>query len=186
MKINGIVLSSIIITNIIVANPNNTASERISSSEALLGLHPGEDITDMRIQGTLLSSLIITNILSANPNDIEAESKWIGSGEVLLGMLSHPDVVINMFGNVYIRGVASGLGYNSYIVDWMAEASPGFKNRVKQGLLLQLPNPVDWSEVTNVVYQYLLHNPGALELPSVLLIENALHQVYGGINNEDE
>ena len=53
-------------------------------------------------------------------------------------------------------------------------------------MLLQLPQPVNWSEVTNVVYQYLLHNPGALELPSVLLIENALHQVYGGINNEDE
>ena len=186
MRIKGIVLSSIIITNIIISSPNNTASERVSSSEALLGLHPGADITDMRIQGTLLSSLIITNILSANPNDIEAESKWIGSGEVLLGMLSHPDVVINMFGNVYIRGVASGLEYNSYIVDWMAEASPGFKNRVKQGLLLQLPDPVDWSEVTNVVYQFLQNNPGALELPSVLLIENALHQVYGGINNEND
>ena len=172
--------------NIIAANPNNTASERISSSEALRGLQPGENITEMRRQGTLLSSLIITNILSANPNDIEAESKWIGSREVLLGMLSHPDVVINMFGNVYIRGVVSDFSYNSFIVDWMAEASPGFKNRVKRGLLLQLPEPVDWPEVANVVYQVLQNNPGALELLSVLLIENALHQVYGGIKNEDE
>ena len=49
-----------------------------------------------------------------------------------------------------------------------------------------MPNPVNWSEVTNVVYQYLQNNPGALELPSVLLIENALHEVYGGIQNEDE
>ena len=140
----------------------------------------------MKIKGIVLSSIIITNILTANPNDIEAESRWIGSGEVLLEMLQHPEEDINMFGNVYIRGVAAGLGYNSNIVNWVANASPEFKKRVKRGLLLLLPQPVNWSEVTNVVYQYLLHNPGALELPSVLLIENALHQVYGGINNEDE
>ena len=140
----------------------------------------------MRINGIVLSSIIITNILVAVPNDIENESRWIGSGEVLLEMLLHPDVNINMFGNVYIRGVASGLSYNSFIVNWMADASPEFKNRVKQGLLLQLPNPVNWSEVTNVVYQFLLNNPETLELPSVLLIENALHEVYGGIQNENE
>ena len=140
----------------------------------------------MRIKGIVLSSIIITNILTAVPNDIEKESRWIGSGEVLMEMLQHPDANINMFGNVYIRGVASGLSYNSFIVNWMAEASPEFKKRVKRGLLLQLPDPVDWSEVTNVVYQFLQNNPGALELPSVLLIENALHQVYGGIQNEDE
>ena len=140
----------------------------------------------MKIKGIVLSSIIITNILTASPNDIEVESRWIGSGEVLLEMLQHPEEDINMFGNVYIRGVAAGLGYNSNIVSWVANASPEFKKRVKRGLLLQLPQPVNWSEVTNVVYQYLLHNPGALELPSVLLIENALHQVYGGINNEDD
>ena len=136
------------------------------------------------MNGIVVSSIIITNIFAANPNDIVAESKWIGSGEVLLGMLIHPDVNINMFGNVYIRGVASGLSYNSYIVNWMAEANPAFKNRVKRGALLQLPNPVDWLEVTNVVYQFLQNNPGALEFPSVLLIENALHQVYGGVQND--
>ena len=140
----------------------------------------------MTINGIVLSSIIITNILIANPNDIATESRWIGSGEVLLEMLLHPDVEINMFGNVYIRGVASGLSYNSYIVNWMTEANPEFKKRVKRGLLLQLPNPVDWSEVTNVVYQFLQNNPGSLELPSVLLIENALHQVYGKIQDEDE
>ena len=140
----------------------------------------------MRINGIVLSSIIITNILVAVPNDIENESRWIGSGEVLLEMLQHPDANINMFGNVYIRGVASGLSYNSFIVNWMAEASSEFKKRVKRGALLQLPNPADWSEVTNVVYQFLQNNPGALELPSVLLIENALNQVYGGINNEDD
>ena len=139
----------------------------------------------MKIKGIVLSSIIITNILAAVPNDIENESRWIGSGEVLLAMLLHPDVEINMFGNVYIRGVASGLSYNSYIVNWMAEANPAFKNRVKRGSLLQLPNPVNWSKVTNVVYQYFLHNPGALELPSVLLIEDALHQVYGAYQNDD-
>ena len=140
----------------------------------------------MRINGIVLSSIIIINILVAVPNDIENESRWIGSGEVLLEMLLHPDENINMFGNVYIRGVASGLSYNSYIVNWMAEANPEFKKRVKRGSLLQLPNPVNWSEVTNVVYQFLQNNPGSFELPSVLLIENALHQVYGRIQDEDE
>ena len=86
----------------------------------------------MKINGIVLSSIIITNMLAAVPNDIETESRWIGSGEVLLEMLLHPDVNINMFGNVYIRGVASGLSYNSFIVNWMANASPEFKNRVKQ------------------------------------------------------
>ena len=138
----------------------------------------------MTINGIVLSSIIITNILVAVPNDIENESRWIGSGEVLLEMLLHPDVEINMFGNVYIRGVASGLSYNSYIVNWMAEANPEFKKRVKRGALLQLPRPVDWLEVTNVVYQFLQNNPGALELPSVLLIKNVLHEVYGGINDD--
>ena len=138
----------------------------------------------MKIKGIVLSSIIITNIIVANPNDIVTESRWIGSGEVLLEMLLHPDVNINMFRNVYIRGVASGLSYNSYIVIWLAEANPAFKNRVKRGSLLQLPNPADWSEVTNVVYQFLQNNPGSLELPSVLLIENALHQVYGGVQND--
>ena len=138
----------------------------------------------MKIKGIVLSSIIITNIIVANPNDIVTESRWIGSGEVLLEMLQHPDANINMFGNVYIRGVASGLSYNSYIVNWMAESNPEFKKRVKRGALLQFPNPVDWSEVTNVVYQFLQNNPGSLELPSVLLIENALHQVYGGVQND--
>ena len=138
----------------------------------------------MKIKGIVLSSIIIINILTANQNDIETESRWIGSGEVLLEMLQHPEEDINMFGNVYIRGVAAGLGYNSNIVSWVANASPEFKKRVKRGLRLQLPQPVNWSEVTNVVYQYLLHNPGALELPSVLLIENALHEVYGGVQND--
>ena len=51
----------------------------------------------MRINGIVLSSIIITNIIVANPNDIVTESRWIGSGEVLLEMLLHPDVNINMF-----------------------------------------------------------------------------------------
>ena len=38
MRINGIVLSSIIITNILTANPNQTAAERISIREAVVGL----------------------------------------------------------------------------------------------------------------------------------------------------
>ncbi|SVD07665.1 uncharacterized protein METZ01_LOCUS360519, partial [marine metagenome] len=61
----------------------------------------------MKINGIVLSSIIIANIVAAVPNDIEEESRWIGSGEVLLEMLQHPDEDINMFGNVYIRGVAA-------------------------------------------------------------------------------
>jgi len=34
--------------------------------------------------------------------------------------------------------------------------------------------------------KYIQNDPGSLEFPSVLLIENALDQVYGGINNEDD
>ena len=32
--------------------------------------------------------------------------------------------------------------------------------------------------------KYIQNDPGTLELPSVLLIENALHQVYGGVQND--
>ena len=56
----------------------------------------------MKIKGIVLSSIIITNILTAIPNPIEEESRWVGSGEVLMAMLNHPDVTVNMFGNVYI------------------------------------------------------------------------------------
>ena len=69
----------------------------------------------MKITGIVLSSIIITNILTANSNTLETESRWIGSGNVLMEMLIHPDVRVNMFGNVYIRGVASGLIYDSYV-----------------------------------------------------------------------
>ena len=137
----------------------------------------------MRINGIVLSSIIITNILTAVPNDIQNESRRIGSGEVLLEMLIHPDVRVNMFGNVYIRGVASGLIYDSYVADWMGNYNPDYKERIQSGKFLQLPQPVDWDEVTNVVYKYLSRNPKSLELPSIILIEDALHQVYGGINN---
>jgi hypothetical protein len=34
--------------------------------------------------------------------------------------------------------------------------------------------------------KYIQNDPGSLELPSALLIENALHQVYGGIQDEDD
>ena len=137
----------------------------------------------MKIKGIVLSSIIITNILTANPNTLETESRWIGSGNVLMEMLIHPDVRVNMFGNVYIRGVASGLIYDSYVSDWMSNYNPDYKKRTESGKFLQLPEPVDWDEVTNVVYKYLSRNPKSLELPSIILIEDALHQAYGGINN---
>tara|TARA_B100001123_G_C14911151_1_gene867851 strand:- start:87 stop:500 length:414 start_codon:yes stop_codon:yes gene_type:complete len=137
----------------------------------------------MKIKGIVLSSIIITNILTANPNPIEEESRWVGSGEVLMAMLNHPDVTVNMFGNVYIRGVASGLIYDSYIIDWMDNYNSYFSGKIQSKKFLQLPQPVDWREVTNEVYKYLLRNPKSLELPSIILIEDALHQAYGGINN---
>ena len=136
----------------------------------------------MKIKGIVLSSIIITNILTAAPNTLETESRWIGSGNVLLEMLNHPNVTINMFGNVYIRGVASGLIYDSYVIDWMDKYNSDFSGKIQSRKFLQLPQPVDWSEVTNVVYKYLLRNPNSLELPSIILIEDALHQVYGRVN----
>jgi len=135
----------------------------------------------MKIKGIVLSSIIITNILTANPNTIETESRWIGSGNVLLEMLNHPNVTINMFGNVYIRGVASGLIYDSYVIDWMDKYNSDFSGKIQSRKFLQLPQPIDWDEVTNVVYKYLSRNPRSLELPSIILIEDALHQVYGRI-----
>jgi len=138
----------------------------------------------MKIKGIVLSSIIITNILTANPNTIETESRWIGSGNVLLEMLNHPNVTINMFGNVYIRGVASGLIYDSYVIDWMDKYNSDFSGKIQSRKFLQLPQPIDWDEVTNVVYKYLSRNPRSLELPSIILIEDALHQVYGGRNKE--
>ena len=136
----------------------------------------------MKITGIVISSIIITNILTASPNNLEVESRWIGSGNVLMEMLMHPDVRINMFGNVYIRGVASGLIYDSYIIDWVDKYNSDFSGKIQSRKFLQLPQPVDWSEVTNVVYKYLLRNPNSLELPSIILIEDALHQVYGRVN----
>ena len=138
----------------------------------------------MQIKDFLLSSIVIANIMLSAPND--TLNKSIGTGRVLLEMMNHSSNNLNMFAAVYIKGVASGLFYNSFIVDWMADANPEFKQQVKRGALLQTPQPVDWIEISDVVYQFMLNHPEVLELPSVLLIENALHQVYGGIQDEDE
>ena len=138
----------------------------------------------MTINGIVISSIIITNIMLSAPNDTENQS--IGTGRVLLEMMNHSSNNLNMFAAVYVKGVASGLFYNSFIVDWMADANPEFKQQVKRGALLQTPQPVDWIEISDVVYQFMLNHPEVLELSSVLLIENALHDVYGGIDDEDE
>ena len=138
----------------------------------------------MQIKDILLSSIIITNIMLSAPND--TLNKSIGTGRVLMEMMNHSSNNLNMFAAVYVKGVASGLFYNSVIVDWMADANPDFKRQVKRGALLQTPQPVDWLEISDVVYQFMLNHPEVLELPSVLLIENALHDVYGGIDDDDD
>ena len=139
----------------------------------------------MKIKDILISSILIVSIAAAT-NNPASESRWIGSGEVLLGMLLHDNENINMFGDVYIRGVASGLIYDSSIVNWMGKYNLSYKKRAVNGELLQLPIPVDWAKVTKVVYRYLQNNPETLELPSILLIEDALHQVYGAVNHDGE
>ena len=138
----------------------------------------------MQIKDFLPSSIVIANIMLSAPND--TLNKSIGTGRVLMEMMNHSSNNLNMFAAVYVKGVASGLFYNSFIVDWMADANPEFKRQVKRGALLQTPQPVDWLEISDVVYQFMLNHPEVLELPSVMLIENALHDVYGGIDDEDE
>ena len=137
----------------------------------------------MKIKDILISSILIVSIAAAS-NSRFSESTWIGSGEVLLEILLHDDENVNMFGDVYIRGVASGLIYDSSVVKWMGKYNLSYKKRAVKGELMQFPIPVDWEEITMVVYKYLQNNPETLKLPSIILIEDALYQVYGAVNND--
>ena len=87
----------------------------------------------------------------------------------------------NLFGNSMLKyeyDAPKGILMNYYYKAGPDKGSKEVK-RIIEDENLRLNWKFSW-------VKYIQNNPGTLELPSVLLIENALHQVYGGINNEDE
>ena len=87
----------------------------------------------------------------------------------------------SLFGNSILRyeyDAPKGIMMNYYYKAGPDKGSKEVKRIIEDGNL-RLNWKFAWTK-------YIQNNPGALELPSVLLIENALHQVYGGINNEND
>jgi len=86
-----------------------------------------------------------------------------------------------LFGNSMLRyeyDVPKGILMNYYYKAGPDKGSKEVERNIKDGNM-RLNWKFSW-------IKYIQNNPGSLELPSVLLIENALHEVYGGIQNEDE
>ena len=86
-----------------------------------------------------------------------------------------------LFGNSMLRyeyDVPKGIMMNYYYKAGPDKGSKEVK-RIIEDENIRLNWKFAWTK-------YIQNDPGSLELPSVLLIENALHQVYGGIQNEDE
>ena len=87
----------------------------------------------------------------------------------------------NLFGNSMLKyeyDAPKGILMNYYYKAGPAKGSEEVKRIIEDGNM-RLNWKFAWTK-------YIQNEPGTLELPSVLLIENALHQVYGGIQNEDE
>jgi len=87
----------------------------------------------------------------------------------------------NLFGNSMLRyeyDAPKGILMNYYYKAGPDKGSKEVKRIIEDGNL-RLNWKFSW-------IKYIQNNPGSLELPSVLLIENALHEVYGGIQDEDE
>ena len=87
----------------------------------------------------------------------------------------------NLFGNSMLKyeyDAPKGILMNYYYKAGPAKGSEEVKRIIEDGKM-RLNWKFSWTK-------YIQNDPGTLELPSVLLIENALHQVYGGIQNEDE
>ena len=83
-----------------------------------------------------------------------------------------------LFGNSMLRyeyDAPKGIMMNYYYNKGPSKGSKEVK-RIIEDENLRLNWKFSWTK-------YIQNNPGTLELPSVLLIENVLHQVYGGINN---
>ena len=86
-----------------------------------------------------------------------------------------------LFGNSMLRyeyDAPKGIMMNYYYKGGLYKGSKEIK-RIIEDENLRLNWKFSWTK-------YIQNNPGTLELPSVLLIENVLHQVYGGINNEND
>jgi len=87
----------------------------------------------------------------------------------------------SLFGNSILRyeyDAPKGIMMNYYYKAGPDKGSKEVKRIIEDGNM-RLNWKFAWTK-------YIQNDPGALELPSVLLIENALHEVYGGIQNEDE
>ena len=86
-----------------------------------------------------------------------------------------------LFGNSMLKyeyDAPKGIMMNYYYKKGPSKGSKEVK-RSKEDGNMRLNWKFAWTK-------YIQNDPRTLELPSVLLIENALHQVYGGIQNEDE
>ena len=83
-----------------------------------------------------------------------------------------------LFGNSMLRyeyDAPKGILMNYYYKAGPYKGSKEVKRIIEDGNM-RLNWKFSWTK-------YIQNDPGALELPSVLLIENALHQVYGGIHH---
>ena len=86
-----------------------------------------------------------------------------------------------LFGNSMLRyeyDAPKGILMNYYYKAGPDKGSKEVKRIIEDGNM-RLNWKFAWTK-------YIQNDPGALELHSVLLLENAMHQVYGGINNENE
>ena len=86
---------------------------------------------------------------------------------------------VKLFGNSMLRyeyDAPKGIMMNYYYKAGPDKGSKEVKRIIEDGNM-RLNWKFSWTK-------YIQNNHGALELPSVLLIENALHEVYGGINND--
>ena len=135
----------------------------------------------MKIKGIVLSSILIINIINGSPKDGVASP--IMDGHKLLDMMRSPSEDVQFIANMYIWGVSVGLDHNYFVIDYLTDLNPEFQKRVKGNTLLELPETIVWMEISDVVYQFLINHPGRLYYPSVVLIGDALLEVYGGIKD---
>ena len=135
----------------------------------------------MKIKGIVLSSILIINIINASPKDGVASP--IMDGHKLLDMMRSSSEDVQFIANMYIWGVSVGLDHNYFVIDYLTDLNPEFQKRVKGNTLLELPETIVWMEISDVVYQFLINHSGRLYYPSVVLIGDALLEVYGGIKD---
>ena len=119
------------------------------------------------------------NVINASPKDGVAYP--IADGVKLLHMMRSSSQNIQFIANMYIWGVSVGLDHNYLVIDYLTDLNPEFQKRVQGTTLLELPETIVWMEISDVVLQYMINNPGRLHYPSVVLILDALLEVYGAI-----